>query len=1340
MLRVRRDAIFDALTWLKTHNQKYYGDIVIDQDRLNALPPDGGVPDAIKAGIRHETNELMVNDEYHGYVPETYYSDNADIEGVSHAEGNPEEDLDDGPDVIPLQCLGVMDNDLSQVSPDEFMQWGLHNMQRRAEGSQAECGYAVRHGAAPVSTFGQPPRGQGPADPGRLNLWAVAFPLLYPYGVGGIEDDRPVRISLNDHARWSLQYHDRRFRYHHSFIFCVFGEQQKRQGLLSAKIEMNKHHFDNVAQTLSTITPADLRHAAEEENRGDKTSNPAIQVLKRSVTATSCRVMASGPSRTQLRSQIYSAAIYFNQPTVWLTINPDDLHDPIAQIFACEEIDMDNFINTAGPDRVRRSQNIARDPYAAAKFFHFTITLVIEKLFGITSSRTHIHSRNGVLGRVKAYFGTVECQGRGTLHLHMLLWLHNVPPPRRLKELLRTPEFQSKVSAYLRANVRSFRPGLTNKAEVDRTPANTAVAYSRLPNPALPIQQFAAQLEELETSVVRAKQVHECDFGKCQRLDKAGRVICKRGAPWKLSEKDSVEEDGTYHTKRSYQYINGYCPAIAHVLKCNQDIQLLLHGNETLQIAYYISKYMTKAEGRTHNIASLLSDNLTRHFSEDPTTKDLFRRQQDLIFRAVNVLNRQQEISAPLAVLHIMGFHEVYRSHQPETIYWGSFLSYIYRTFDELNTKKLTEQNISPHHGADLSSAVPSNLESAPNESDTDAQHDNSRERVVLEFNDRGAIYKRSQVDDYIHRGTFASSYNMLDYFVDTYEQIARPQPQEFAASQDHQSSNPPGNAQGRPPHTRVPYMDSHPRSRTHVRVVRPDTHNHMPNIIGLWFPRKHDQTQADIYAACILVFLKAWRHPEDIKKSDQTWADALNDFLATASERVLDVIDNLEHRNESQAAAESKQQELFEPEEETHTGEGMETDDQDPESDPSQLQCLPTHLITQEMLNKAELEMENYREVVHGLQAVQIGQRSGVFGAPQMPVQTCNIRASQSDMGGLKSWLKLLKQSADTADASYSSTNTLPANPNDLGTVEPLLLDHNAQNCYISQNEILSAMPSQPSDSTANEVLFPDQQRAFGILRRHLAETRNAQDNNQLHRPPQLRMLLVGEGGTGKSRVIQTISREFKRLGVEDQLMKAAFTARIVVGRKDDVISNASKHELTKFWKPVEYIIIDEYSMLSKEFLAQLSRHISIAKLGRSSTAGDLPFGGINIILCGDAHQIPPVAVAAGGALYHPATSSRYITSPEAGLGRKIYESFGAVVILKQQVRVTDPVWQRFLSNFRVGQVQESDINLLDSVTLTNPHCRETDFTLDKWRDCSMEQQVGRGALSAHWTSITSR
>ncbi|KAG8690964.1 hypothetical protein FRC09_011780 [Ceratobasidium sp. 395] len=154
---------------------------------------------------------------------------------------------------------------------------------------------------------------------------------------------------------------------------------------------MNRFNSDRIAHTLDTITPADLRKAADEESRGEIASNPAIQVLKKSITATSRRVMASGPSRTQLRSQIQSAAIYFNQPTIWLTINPDDLHDPIAQILAGEEIDMDNFIRTAGPDNTRRAQNIAQDPYAAANYIG---TREPVRHYNLTNPSAHVTGRS----------------------------------------------------------------------------------------------------------------------------------------------------------------------------------------------------------------------------------------------------------------------------------------------------------------------------------------------------------------------------------------------------------------------------------------------------------------------------------------------------------------------------------------------------------------------------------------------------------------------------------------------------------------------------------------------------------------------------------------------------------------------------------------------------------------------------------------------------------------------------------------------------------------------------------------------------------------------------------
>ena len=49
----------------------------------------------------------------------------------------------------------------------------------------------------------------------------------------------------------------------------------------------------------------------------------------------------SNQSRVQLQSQIWSTCIMKNPPSLWITINPSDLHDPIAQIFAGEDINLD---------------------------------------------------------------------------------------------------------------------------------------------------------------------------------------------------------------------------------------------------------------------------------------------------------------------------------------------------------------------------------------------------------------------------------------------------------------------------------------------------------------------------------------------------------------------------------------------------------------------------------------------------------------------------------------------------------------------------------------------------------------------------------------------------------------------------------------------------------------------------------------------------------------------------------------------------------------------------------------------------------------------------------------
>jgi hypothetical protein len=119
--------------------------------------------------------------------------------------------------------------------------------------------------------------------------------------------------------------------------------------------------------------------------------------------------------------------VVHNPPSLWITINPSD-QDPIAQVIAGADIDLDRFIATAGPEPDERARNIASDPFASAKFFHFMITTLLDVVFGIKKTRFGVERRPGAFDTIQSYIGTVEAQGRGTLHLHMLLWLKDAPP------------------------------------------------------------------------------------------------------------------------------------------------------------------------------------------------------------------------------------------------------------------------------------------------------------------------------------------------------------------------------------------------------------------------------------------------------------------------------------------------------------------------------------------------------------------------------------------------------------------------------------------------------------------------------------------------------------------------------------------------------------------------------------------------------------------------------------------------------------------------------------------------------------------------------------------------
>ncbi|KAG8703209.1 hypothetical protein FRC08_003007 [Ceratobasidium sp. 394] len=165
--------------------------------------------------------------------------------------------------------------------------------------------------------------------------------------------------------------------------------------------------------------------------------------------------------------------------------------------------------------------------------------------------------------------------------------------------------------------------------------------------------------------------------------------------------------------------------------------------------------------------------------------------------------------------------------------------------------------------------------------------------------------------------------------------------------------------------------------------------------------------------------------------------------------------------------------------------------------------------------------------------------------------------------------------------------------------------------------------------------------------------------------------------------------------------------------------LCDAAKAKLANMWKDVQCLVLDECSMLPERFLAQLSERITIAKMAHNPAVADLAFGRVNVIMCGENHQFPPVAGGSNSTLYRPNDPSK--DSTEARIRSQINEKFDKVVVLRHQVRVSDTIWHDFLARLRHGQVQATRTSMLKSLVLTNPECVEIAFESDTWSKASL-------------------
>lgn len=189
--------------------------------------------------------------------------------------------------------------------------------------------------------------------------------------------------------------------------------------------------------------------------------------------------------------------------------------------------------------------------------------------------------------------------------------------------------------------------------------------------------------------------------------------------------------------------------------------------------------------------------------------------------------------------------------------------------------------------------------------------------------------------------------------------------------------------------------------------------------------------------------------------------------------------------------------------------------------------------------------------------------------------------------------------------------------------------------------------------------------------------------------------ILISGQAGTGKSHLIKKIVAHCDRIKKQVAVTAMTGAAACLVNGKTihswgslglgDKSSDFLADKILKSWpkrtkwQRTRLLIIDEVSMMNAIFFELLEE---VARLVRGS---ERPFGGMQVIFLGDFYQLPPVSKVG--------EDDRFCFE-----SNRWKECIDKVVILKEIMRQKDPVFQKVLSEVRIGRVSDESIQIIQS------------------------------------------
>jgi hypothetical protein len=207
-----------------------------------------------------------------------------------------------------------------------------------------------------------------------------AFPTLFWYGWGGIEDpNRKIKISYRDHVKYLLGLTGKHFATNESFIFVVWNIIQRSSNRLQIHLMLKQLEHSSFITALSNVTIVELQKAQLAALHHNPIE-PVIRKLIQMSRSSSSKVQGTAYYHKHNRNEIRGLMLKNQQPSIFLTINPVDLHDRLMFVLTENQIPDNELFKEK--NYFKRLSILTKNPVAHSKYYDIIMQAFFDYLLG----------------------------------------------------------------------------------------------------------------------------------------------------------------------------------------------------------------------------------------------------------------------------------------------------------------------------------------------------------------------------------------------------------------------------------------------------------------------------------------------------------------------------------------------------------------------------------------------------------------------------------------------------------------------------------------------------------------------------------------------------------------------------------------------------------------------------------------------------------------------------------------------------------------------------------------------------------------------------------------------